>query len=204
MGTLFDAIHRDSEGLFMYDLRQQLQYLIADDLVRQEQLTTDMHVKAVAHSKDVTYIVSKLYSPEYLNAFSSMRQVLYLTPYMLLVIDVCERGCGCALHPSRPSHMSLRWKDISFYSFQSNENNLFDIRINVTTKWSKGQSLDASKYRNIPFVSLLPAIKLGAFPRSWYTDCACTRDTDFLPSGEGTPPEAYSLSTSDSACYNWR
>lgn len=58
----------------MYDLQKQLQYFIADDLVRQEQITTDMHVKAVAHSEDVTYldILSKLYSPEYLNTFNSI------------------------------------------------------------------------------------------------------------------------------------
>lgn len=59
----------------MHDLQKQLQYFIADDLVRQEQITTDMHVKAVTRSEDVTYILSKLYSPEYLTTFKSMRQV---------------------------------------------------------------------------------------------------------------------------------
>lgn len=116
-----------------------------------------MHVKAVVYSEDMIYIFYKLHRPEYLNTIGNVRIVSKLTLYMLLVIDVCERGYGIALRPLRPSHLSLRWKYISLDTFQSDEDDHFDIQISVTIKWSKGQSLDASRVSHLPFRVALPA-----------------------------------------------
>lgn len=67
---------------------------IATVLFEKEGLSTKAHVKAVAHSEDLTEVLSKLYTPKYLNTFSNIRQVLNLTLYLLLVVDYTEKDCG--------------------------------------------------------------------------------------------------------------
>lgn len=137
-------------------MRAQIRDFVRGDLVAQEGVRTTMHTKAVAHSEDVTFILSMLYSPHYLNTFSNMRTVLNLTLYILLMIDLCGRGADIARHPLRPEHMCLRWEDVSFYSFQHEDEASFDIRAQITVRWSKGQTLDESAYRVIPIPALLP------------------------------------------------
>ena len=140
----------------MIDIRQEMRFFVAGDLVAQEGLNNQMHTKAVAHSEDITFILSKLYSPEYLSTFANMRVVLNLTLYMLLVVDLCGRGANIARHPLRPDHMCLRWEDVSFYLFQREDDDSLDIRAQIKVRWAKGQSLKESEYRTIPFPGLLP------------------------------------------------
>lgn len=85
-----------------------------------------------------------------------MRQVLNLTLYMLMMVDLCGRGADIARHPLRPEHMYIRWEDVSFHVFQSVDDNDFDIRADVKVQWGKGDALDESEYKTIPFPGLLP------------------------------------------------
>ncbi|KAI4608917.1 hypothetical protein J4E83_008956 [Alternaria metachromatica] len=122
-------------------------------------MTTRMKTKAVAHSDDLTFIITMLYQPNYLSTFGSMRLVLNLTLYMLLVVDTCGRGAGeFARNPVRPEYMCLRWEDIEFYSFQcdDDDDDEFDIRAQVKIRWRKGKTLDDSAYKTVPFPGLLP------------------------------------------------
>ncbi|VTT74986.1 unnamed protein product [Fusarium fujikuroi] len=70
-----------------WDLQRQMSSFIPNDLAIQEGLTTEAKPKLSASSKDSSFIVSKLYEPEYLGTFGSMPTVLNLTLYMMLVID---------------------------------------------------------------------------------------------------------------------
>jgi hypothetical protein len=137
-------------------IRSETSAFIRGDLVEQEGLHTAMYPKSVAHSRDVTFILSTLYSPNYLSTFGNMRTVLNLTLYMLLMIDLCGRGADIARHNLRPDHMCLRWEDITFYSFQCDDDDSVDIRAHIKVRWSKGKTLDQSADRTIPLPALLP------------------------------------------------
>lgn len=54
------------------------------DLTRQENLSTDANIKTLAFPEDVTFIIAKLYSPEYLATFPNMRTVLNLNLFSSL------------------------------------------------------------------------------------------------------------------------
>lgn len=115
-----------------------------------------MHNKTVAHTEDVTFLLGELYTPRYLNTFPNMRAVLNINLYIMLMIDICGRGAEIARHPQRPEHMCLRWEDISFYVFQEEGDESFDVRANIKIRWSKGHTMDEGKYKTIPFPGLLP------------------------------------------------
>lgn len=129
---------------------------VNNQLATDENLSTRMKTKAVAHSDDLTFIITMLYQPNYLSTFGSMRLVLNLTLYMLLVVDTCGRGGEFARHPVRPEYMCLRWEDIEFYPFQCDDDDEFDIRAQVKIRWGKGKTLDDSAYKTVPFPGLLP------------------------------------------------
>ncbi|EUC39123.1 hypothetical protein COCCADRAFT_81378 [Bipolaris zeicola 26-R-13] len=158
MGMIISIMQRSCHhpSQEMTPMRTEIRNFIRSDLVQQEGISTKMHVKTVAHTEDVTRVLSNLYNPQYLITFSSMRTVLNLTLYILLMVDICGRGCDIARHPQRESHMCLRWEDIDFFSFQSENDDSMDIRAQITVKWSKGQSLNDSEYRIIPLAGLLP------------------------------------------------
>ncbi|EME47690.1 hypothetical protein DOTSEDRAFT_32084 [Dothistroma septosporum NZE10] len=137
-------------------LRSELRNFVAGDLVQQEGISTAMHMKAVVHSEDLTFILSRLYSPTYLNTFPNMRTVFNLNVYICLVVDLCGRGSDIARHALRPEHMCLCWGDVAFYTFQRDDDDSFDIRAQVTVRWSKGQSHDDSAFRIIALPGLLP------------------------------------------------
>jgi hypothetical protein len=139
------------------DTQHEIRKFVQYHLRSQEGITSEMQIKSVAHADDVTFILSKLYEPTYLNSFGSMRVVLNLTLFILLVIDLCGRGGEIAHNHLRPKHMCLRWEDMDFYAFRRDEDQSIDIRANVTLKWCKGVSLDESNYKVIPFAGLLPA-----------------------------------------------
>ncbi|SPJ84009.1 uncharacterized protein FTOL_10525 [Fusarium torulosum] len=74
----------------------------------------------------------------------------------MLVIDTCGRGGEFARVSRRPEHMCLRWEDVTFYSFQSTDNDTFDTRINIKIRWAKNETMDGLRYKIIPFSRLLP------------------------------------------------
>ncbi|CAG7558411.1 unnamed protein product [Fusarium equiseti] len=149
-------MQRDSERQWNHALRHTLGLFISNDLATQEGLSTAMKSKLSANSEDFSYIVSRLFDAQCLNTFGNMRQVLNLTLYLMLIVDTCGRGGEFVLNAARPKHMCLMWRDVDLYSFQSVEDNAFDIRINATINWSKNDTLDDSKYKTIPLVKLLP------------------------------------------------
>lgn len=51
--------------------------------------------------------------------------------------------------------MCLRWEDIKSFSFQSCDEDSFDIAAEVKVRWSKGATLDESAFRIILFPGLL-------------------------------------------------
>lgn len=53
-----------------------------------EGLSNAMYIKAVAHSEDLTFIISRLYSPQYLNTFNNMTMVLNVTLSLVLITDL--------------------------------------------------------------------------------------------------------------------
>ena len=152
--TCLTAMERHPKRQWNHVLRHSFVLFVSDNLLTQEGLSTAMKPKLEANSEDVTYIVSRLFDAQYLNTFGNMRQVLNLTLYLMLIVDTCGRGGEFVFNPARPKHMCLMWKDVDFYSFQSVEDNAFDIRINITINWSKNDTLDDSKYKTIPLVKL--------------------------------------------------
>ncbi|KAI4922967.1 hypothetical protein J4E90_001403 [Alternaria incomplexa] len=73
-------------------IQADVRNFVNNQLATDENLSTRMKTKAVAHSDDLTFIITMLYQPNYLSTFESMRLVLNLTLYMLLVVDTCDRG----------------------------------------------------------------------------------------------------------------
>ncbi|KAF5576884.1 hypothetical protein FPANT_10716 [Fusarium pseudoanthophilum] len=117
ISCLLWSMERESNRSYNSDIRKQMGFFISNNLAVQEGLTTEAKPKLLASSKDVSFIVSKLYEPEYLGTFGSMRAVLNLTLYMMLVIDTCGRGGEFARKHVRPEHMCLRWEEAQFYCF---------------------------------------------------------------------------------------
>ena len=140
----------------LYHIRKEVHDFVGNELAEQEGLQRLMHPKAVAFSADVTFILSKMYEPQFLATFSNMRTVLNLTLYINLIIDLCGRGGEIARHPLKEKHMCLHWEDIEFYTFRNKDQDELDIRMNIKVRWSKNHTLDDWKYKTIPFPRLLP------------------------------------------------
>ncbi|KAF5602131.1 hypothetical protein FPCIR_2064 [Fusarium pseudocircinatum] len=169
------SMKRESNRSYNSDIRKQMGLFVSNNLAVQEGLTKEAKPKLSASPKDVSFIVSKLYEPEYLGTFGSMRAVLSLTLSMMLIIDTRGRR-GFTGHRLRPEHMCLRWEDAQFYCFQSVEDDVFDIRINLKicydkfmipllrsnvflfpeARLAKNITLDASQFKIIPLARLLP------------------------------------------------
>ncbi|KAF5629768.1 hypothetical protein F25303_10119 [Fusarium sp. NRRL 25303] len=90
-----------------WDLQRQMSSFIPNDLAIQEVLTTEAKPKLSASSKDASFIVSKLYEPEYLGTFGSMPTVLNLTLYMMLVIDWLNEPTEWRTHAGRHLNEAL-------------------------------------------------------------------------------------------------
>lgn len=156
MAMIISLIKRACGHRYMEPISQEIDNFIKTVLAPHEGLTTIMHDKPVAHSPDLTFILSKLYDPEYLQTFENMRTVLNLTLYMTMMVDTCGRGGELARNFNHEEHMCLRWQDVEFYTFQSSDNHEFDIRANVKIRWQKNQTLDESAYKTIALPGLLP------------------------------------------------
>lgn len=135
-------------------VRKEIFNFISADLPQQEGITDVAYHKAVAHSDDFTFIVSKLYSS--LSRFPNMRTVLNLTLFMTLMIDLTGRGCEIARNPQRPEHMCLRWEDVKFFSFQGEEDETFEIKAHIQVRWAKGKALNDNICKIVPLPGLLP------------------------------------------------
>ncbi|PNP77809.1 hypothetical protein FNYG_08890 [Fusarium nygamai] len=113
ISCLLWSSERESNRSYNSDIRKQMGFFISNNLAIPEGLTTEAKPKLSASSKDGSFIVSKLYEPEYLGTFGSMR------------------AGGFTGHRLRPEHMCLRWEDAQFYCFQSVEDDAFDIRMDL-------------------------------------------------------------------------
>ncbi|KAG5745032.1 hypothetical protein H9Q70_012278 [Fusarium xylarioides] len=156
ISCLLWSMERESNRFLNSDLRKQMSFFISNNLAIQDGLTMEAEPKLSASSKDVSFIVSKLYEPEYLGTFGSMRAVPNITLYMMLIIDTCGRRGGFIGLLLRPEHMCLQWEDAQFYCFQSVQDDVFDIRVNLKIRWAKNTTLDDSQFKIIPLVRLLP------------------------------------------------
>lgn len=154
--SLFIVLQHEAQHVSLGNLRRELYLFTRSNLVKEEDISTKSRPKPLVHGNDLTFIVSQLYNPEFLLRFKEMRTPLNLNLFMLLIVDLGGRGGEIAHNPKRPEHMCLCWQDVDFYTFQSVEDTKFDIRATVTIRWSKGQSLDESLYRKMPFSGLLP------------------------------------------------
>ncbi|KAI9170914.1 hypothetical protein HJFPF1_00391 [Paramyrothecium foliicola] len=157
MNILLSLMEDEGEHSRMNHFRREVKNYITNDISQREGLSTMMKLKPVAHLEDINLMVNKLYDPEFLETFVDMRQVLNFTLLCALTIDVCGRGSGLARNPNQAEHMCLRWGDVSFTSFQSVDNDNFDIQMIITIRWGKSMSLDESRYRCYTFSQLLPA-----------------------------------------------
>jgi hypothetical protein len=140
------------------DTRAELRNFILNDLVTQENVHTDAFDKHIVNSEDLTYLTSRLYERKFIATFPNMREFLNLNLFMCLMVDTSERGGALVKTQYSTDEMCLKWQDISFYSFQPEDDPepTFDIAANVTIKWSKGQKLKESDWRTIPLAKLLP------------------------------------------------
>ncbi|KAM0489566.1 hypothetical protein ACHAP8_012452 [Fusarium lateritium] len=156
ISSLLSVLDRDANRAYNPSIRREMGYFITNNLAQQEGLSTASLPKLQANSEDVSFIVHKLYDGEYLGTFGCMRTVLNLTLYMMLIIDTCGRGGEFTNNTVRPEYMCLRWEDVTFFTFQSADNDDFDIRVNLKIRWQKNETLDDSKYKIVPLVKLLP------------------------------------------------
>ena len=156
MAMCIGIIERRSKRRLL-EIRHEVSNFIISDLARQEGLRRQMWTKGVAFTHDVTFILDKLYEPQYLASFRNMRVVLNLTLYINLVIDLCGRGGEIARHPLKREHMCLRWEDIELYAFSNSGASELDIRMNIKVRWAKNQTMNESEYKVVPFPRLLPA-----------------------------------------------
>ncbi|KAI1735023.1 hypothetical protein F4680DRAFT_436693 [Xylaria scruposa] len=99
MSQLFAIIRRESQpndsgsGNFRA-VRKELNLYVNNNLAQQENISTAIRSKAVAHSEDLTFLLQRLYESDYLDTFHDMRLVLNLTLCMCLLVDTCERASG--------------------------------------------------------------------------------------------------------------
>ncbi|KAK3946501.1 hypothetical protein QBC32DRAFT_225966, partial [Pseudoneurospora amorphoporcata] len=74
----------------------------------QEGLITKAYGKTVAYSDYLTFIIQRLYFAKYVKSFSRMRQDLNLYLSLVLLTDICGRGCKIARHPLHLNHLFPR------------------------------------------------------------------------------------------------
>jgi hypothetical protein len=100
--------------------------------------------------------LSKLYEPEYLDSFSPMRQVMNLTIYILLMIDLTGTGAEFARHPLRKPGQCLLREDVELYGFHRSDDDYFNEQARITIRWAKETMHDGSRFTTVPLAGLLP------------------------------------------------
>lgn len=117
------------------DVRSYVKYHLPEE----ENLSKKKYKKGVAHSEDMTFLLSVLFTPSYLGTFMDMRTVLNTVLYMNLVVDSCGRGGDIAQNPSQKPGRHLKWGDVKFYAFPLADG--VEIQALVTFNWMKGRSI---------------------------------------------------------------
>lgn len=129
----------------------------------QYQLTKELDLnKAVVDSRPIVYkkdfelIVKALYSPLGLRQVVSMRILLHINLFMLLMIDTCSRIHELVATAAYPNNY-IRWRDIQFWAFNTeglDERRQFRISAVVKVSNLKGQKDKPDKYKDIPLTLL--------------------------------------------------
>lgn len=155
MRLLFTVFGIDRGRRLDKALTDDIQAYIYNDMAKEYQLSREHWKKPVAHSEDLTYLISVLYSPEYIGSLSNMRQLLNLTLFLNIMVDTGSRGGDIAWDRKTPRSTCLLWEDIKLYAFWNAEMDAVDIRANLTFRQLKGMKLEPSQYKTVPF-SLFP------------------------------------------------
>ena len=136
-------------------LTDDIQAYIYTDMTEEYHLSREQWKKPVAHSEDLTYLISVLYTPEYIGTLSNMRQLLNLTLFLNIMVDTGSRGGDIARDRKTQAGTCLLWEDVKLYTFWNAEMDAVDIRANLTFRHLKGMKLEPSQYKTVPF-SLFP------------------------------------------------
>ncbi|KXX75503.1 hypothetical protein MMYC01_208973 [Madurella mycetomatis] len=75
MNMILFAMEREAKHQSLSSTHDELHIFTVSELVTQEGIGTKMYTKRVAYSEGITFIISALYHPNYLNTFSNMRTV---------------------------------------------------------------------------------------------------------------------------------
>lgn len=167
LGSLLSALRRASGRSVSLDDKTQLYVYVAYILPQEktdpdERLSKEEYEKPVATQVDVEVLLTTLYtSATILLSFTSARDVLQMSLWILLMVDCAGRGgdISCA-DTANDRHKCLKWQDIALYVFRERDGtvNMFG---RVTLRWLKGVELHPSKYKVVPI--LLRPLHMAAF-----------------------------------------
>jgi hypothetical protein len=117
-------------------------------------LNTVSREKTLTLPKDVTAILRKLFSIDYMTKFSSTRNELYLSLFINLAVDCCSR-ISEILAPGDTQHgdRCLRVEHIKLYAVRLDGR--VTLQAKVQYKGPKGRTLARNKQKTIP-LRLLP------------------------------------------------
>ncbi|OBT90547.1 hypothetical protein VE02_00995 [Pseudogymnoascus sp. 03VT05] len=152
---LFVVFKIDRGRRLCKDLTDDIQAYIYNDMTKEYHLSREHWKKPVAHSEDLSYLISILYTPDYIGTLSNMRQLLNITIFLNIMVDTGSRGGDIAWDRKTPRNTCLLWEDINLYSFWNEEMEAVDLRANLTFRRLKGMKLEPSQYKTVPF-SLFP------------------------------------------------
>ena len=136
-------------------LTDDVQAYVYNDMVKEYQLSRAQWKKPVAHSEDLTYLISVLYTPQFIGTLSNMRQLMNLTLFLNIMVDTGSRGGDIAWDRKTEPGTCLLWEDIKLYAFWNESIDAVDIRANLTFRYLKGMKLEPGQYKTVP-LSLFP------------------------------------------------
>jgi hypothetical protein len=150
MRLLFTVLSIDRDYALDRNLQLDVQAYIDNDMVKEYHLSREQWKKPVAHSEDLTYLLSVLYTPQFIGTFFDMRQLLNFTLFLNIMVDAGCRGGDIAWDRKTQSGTCLLWEDVKFYAFWDASIDAVDIRANITFRHLKGMKLDPSHYKTVP------------------------------------------------------
>lgn len=152
---LFAVLGIDRGAPLDRTLTNEIQAYIHNDMAKEYQISREHWKKPVAHSEDLTHLISVLYRPDSMGTLSNMRQLLNLTLFLNIMVDTGSRGGDIAWDRKTDAGTCLLWSDVKLYAFWNEAMGAVDTRANLTFRHLKGMRLEPSKYKTVPF-SLFP------------------------------------------------
>lgn len=105
-------------------------------------------------SRDVTTLLSALFSVEFMATFNTTRDVLQLGLFINLAVDCCGRVSELVAPGSISNgDKCLRWGHVEFFAFQVN--GMVEISAKVAFAGLKGPGIDSKRHKTIP-LRILP------------------------------------------------